>query len=1076
MPFKSKQQMKWMFANHPEMAKRWAEHTTDMKKLPKKVKKAAYAFVDTHLMEEIIKQAAQQAASNLTPQPTGLAKQPPVAPNFSSQNQYGLNSQNAVRETAKQLQVPKKASFLQKLAEGPPTQASPPVAVPLPPGAVAAPAAAPKAPVEKDEYGYVLPAKPQGSTPTVVPPLDLSPGKEPAAPLKPLGGSSWARALTTGEGSSAIPSHLASRVHAKTPEDLKAITPIWNLRQFAPHLAGKLEDPTAAVSSQDVADMHRYHQQRFMEYVNEVAPEHAKSFQGASPHVFDIMSGAGTPAQRFAGEKYLDSLEQAKGRIERRNEYAKDVRSEGATLDKKIQAAKDNDKIFKDWTGTNIAEIADLEGLNPQNKDRGWGEWAGQGLGTAGNIAMSPAGMLIPLPAAGGLAGGALRYFMRPSQYGNTAGALAGLAGANDYQKDYLNKAVNAGTQLGYGLSALGSLPAAASQAASGATLGRRAMGLANMASNALYGYDSTADAYNLYKNGPTLAELRQGRPEPSASDFMEKYKAEQDVLQPDRFDSSNRLPDVKDWQEKLKDTPSYMASGKFNLGVISQHPEVQTIDEQVKALDGLPADRRTVESQRLDGLIAKHFGSNLNDYKNYSTSTMAVNAARKDYQNIVEAYDSALQRRDGSQSMEDVLTKLQSDVKVKQSALIKAQQQAAPASTPFLTTALNKRYEVEIKPMEGRIGELVPKIEAIRTKLMSNQPLTDEDSAVVQQGKEFMDISKDYANEKMRLEFMKNGNLATPGIDQIFAQPSQQSFKTLSELFSGKNEPVYGADGQPIMMHIAGADGRVTEVPLTKNSNVLLTATRQKMDEQIYQATSGQARGSDLGYNNPPPAGGGPRGIDGRGAPGAEEPSMFNQIKEMIWDDMPDWGKMLMFGGLALGTISMLGSMFGGNDDDEEGGSSWMPLLGMLGIGAAVGLPLAKALGFGDMLGLSAGAEKEPAIGQAPQQAQWGGTPVKPGQNPAAATKPTAAPFAMDKITQTGRQNPQEAARMIAHNAALDPKLRTQLSNLNTALNSNSDLSNAMISLASSGSISADQAAMLKAHWPLIKKEMGFN
>jgi len=34
MPFSSKQQVKWMFANHPEMAKRWAAHTPDMKKLP----------------------------------------------------------------------------------------------------------------------------------------------------------------------------------------------------------------------------------------------------------------------------------------------------------------------------------------------------------------------------------------------------------------------------------------------------------------------------------------------------------------------------------------------------------------------------------------------------------------------------------------------------------------------------------------------------------------------------------------------------------------------------------------------------------------------------------------------------------------------------------------------------------------------------------------------------------------------------------------------------------------------------------------------------------------------------------
>ncbi|HEY5588208.1 MAG TPA: hypothetical protein VIK86_04540 [Candidatus Paceibacterota bacterium] len=38
MPFKSQAQRKWMFANEPEMAERWAAETTKGKKLPKKIK------------------------------------------------------------------------------------------------------------------------------------------------------------------------------------------------------------------------------------------------------------------------------------------------------------------------------------------------------------------------------------------------------------------------------------------------------------------------------------------------------------------------------------------------------------------------------------------------------------------------------------------------------------------------------------------------------------------------------------------------------------------------------------------------------------------------------------------------------------------------------------------------------------------------------------------------------------------------------------------------------------------------------------------------------------------------------
>lgn len=40
MPFKSKAQMRWMFANDPEMADRWAEHTPDMSDLPERADEA----------------------------------------------------------------------------------------------------------------------------------------------------------------------------------------------------------------------------------------------------------------------------------------------------------------------------------------------------------------------------------------------------------------------------------------------------------------------------------------------------------------------------------------------------------------------------------------------------------------------------------------------------------------------------------------------------------------------------------------------------------------------------------------------------------------------------------------------------------------------------------------------------------------------------------------------------------------------------------------------------------------------------------------------------------------------------
>ena len=43
MPFTSKSQQKWMFANKPKMAKRWAKHTPNIKSLPERTAKRELA-------------------------------------------------------------------------------------------------------------------------------------------------------------------------------------------------------------------------------------------------------------------------------------------------------------------------------------------------------------------------------------------------------------------------------------------------------------------------------------------------------------------------------------------------------------------------------------------------------------------------------------------------------------------------------------------------------------------------------------------------------------------------------------------------------------------------------------------------------------------------------------------------------------------------------------------------------------------------------------------------------------------------------------------------------------------------
>lgn len=53
MPFKSKQQQKFMFARHPKIAKEWAEKTPNIKSLPKYANEAKVkGFVNSKKKKE----------------------------------------------------------------------------------------------------------------------------------------------------------------------------------------------------------------------------------------------------------------------------------------------------------------------------------------------------------------------------------------------------------------------------------------------------------------------------------------------------------------------------------------------------------------------------------------------------------------------------------------------------------------------------------------------------------------------------------------------------------------------------------------------------------------------------------------------------------------------------------------------------------------------------------------------------------------------------------------------------------------------------------------------------------------
>jgi hypothetical protein len=132
MPFKSQAQRKWMYANHPEMAKRWSEHTPKGKKLPEYVnekkafvqgfiKRAAEYGVDEKQAFELLKRAATSF-----PQPTAQPAMPrPAAQPQQTQPQQppAQPQQTPARQQAAQPAMPRPAAQPQQTQpQQPPAQ------------------------------------------------------------------------------------------------------------------------------------------------------------------------------------------------------------------------------------------------------------------------------------------------------------------------------------------------------------------------------------------------------------------------------------------------------------------------------------------------------------------------------------------------------------------------------------------------------------------------------------------------------------------------------------------------------------------------------------------------------------------------------------------------------------------------------------------------------------------------------------------------------------------------------------------------------------------------------------------
>ncbi len=88
MPFKSEAQRKWMWAEHPEMAKRWQKHTPKGKRLPEHVKKKA------HILEGIEKESLSFALGERPDEANGYLNEPTFT--NGGKPSYGMDAMSSL--------------------------------------------------------------------------------------------------------------------------------------------------------------------------------------------------------------------------------------------------------------------------------------------------------------------------------------------------------------------------------------------------------------------------------------------------------------------------------------------------------------------------------------------------------------------------------------------------------------------------------------------------------------------------------------------------------------------------------------------------------------------------------------------------------------------------------------------------------------------------------------------------------------------------------------------------------------------------------------------------------------------
>jgi hypothetical protein len=1023
MPFKSKKQMRWMFANDPEMAKRWAAHTKDMKNLPEEKEEKKEASVGQEAGAELLDKAANLLANRINkpkvPLPSAINPNRPTAnikpvqqnPLIPASQQYGANSQQAVQQKAQQLgqqQPAPKMAFLRKLAEGP----SPDLKNMMD-------AFAPKKPDTTPTVPTPMPAQPKGLAGQVGNPMagriDTNTGNalgqkpQVAAPdFSALPGfvnmKDSLRQQVMSQDNLAmhgINSRLVNPQDASVDQIARfnAIAPVADLSD-----RNTLKNPNNPLSAEMIQDVINRDAQRFNQFAQEQA------YEGAPFSWVDAIKGntsAADPQQKQLAEAYLQNRIQTTADVDSRQRQVQSITQQQLDAEQK---SRDINAFAKRWTGLDEATLNRLAGTVPEElklrarsgdanalkeiqkleehyANRGALGYAGDIAGTGWDMINSNAGML-----AGGLAGAGLRTVGRAG----TAALTRNMATRanllnNPATRTWSNLAPRAVAATAQGAA---KAPAAIGEMAGGLAqgigtfntqvgLGREALTpivgedsantIANLAATSYYGgkglvYDpakalltkglpglaaaapgmipSGIMAYmggkDIYKNRDTIANDLN----PYATDKdvnltnFDRLKENNvgpiqdavvgaDAISPNAVLNANQPLSVESFNKLPQGFPSHMAAINSDA-ILRENPQMAELSAQAAQLNSI-ADpvARDAARIKLNGQVREQFGSSLDEFEAFNSSSNNLVSANKALSDSFQAMQASAKETDPSKikavnkSYTDALTNYEA-----------VSRQATEKAIPFLTKYQDTQYKKVIAPMEQEL----PSVAQSAQKAMSDRLkgiVTPEGEQAIARAAQMQETANRHSYSNAMLSLMKSGKITKADLDLKMGADPTAAKKMIDGLFQGKAvETTNATEGYKI------DPNTLQPVPTSQykdNSaaDVLAADSKRNIATSLNQQSNG--------------------GLE-------QNPGLWSKLTNEVWGKMQPWEKTLTLGGLSLGAIGLFSSLAGGDEDeedDEDSGGSFMPLLAIAGGAAALASPMARYFGAGNT--------------QAPQQGQQG-------------------------------------------------------------------------------------------------------